>query len=271
MPQLHNRRGRIGLALSGGGIRGIAHIGVLKVLAEFGLTPSVVAGTSIGSIIGAGIAAGMNWQELGAMAREVFWPSLLHGRTLERFCARCFPESFADLKISFVVTATAVPSKRTVILNAGSLAPAISASCALRGRRPVLLGGERLKDGGFSCVLPSEVCRELGADTVIASDVWEFSALLRSIGIGPAHRRARSLYPAHYMRAVARTDFLVQPRIPLSSYVLAPGFVDRLISSGEMAARRILEVAVRISRLTQMPSQHGTKPGTGGIFVSPGA
>jgi len=233
--------GRIGLALSGGGIRGIAHIGVLKVLAEFGLAPSIVAGTSIGSIIGAGIAAGMDWQELAAMARVVFWPSLLHGRSLERFCARCFPESFADLKIPFVATATAVPSKRTVILNAGKLAPAISASCALHVRRPVVLAGERLKDGGFSCVLPSEVGRDLGADTVIASDVWEFSALLRAVGIGPKHRRARSIYPEYYMRAVTCTDILIQPRIPLSSYVLAPGFVDRLIASGETAARLALQ------------------------------
>ena len=240
--KLETPSNRIGLALSGGGIRGIAHIGVLKVLAEFGLMPSVVVGTSIGSIIGAGIAAGMDWQDLASMARRVFWPSLLHGRTLERFCARCFPESFADLKIPFVATATAVPSKRTVILNAGSLASAISASCALHGRRPVVLDGERLKDGGFSCVLPSQVCRDLGGDTVIASDVWEFSALLRGAGIGPAHRRARIVYPAHYMHAVACTDLLIQPHIPLSSYVLAPGFVDRLIASGEAAARGALEM-----------------------------
>jgi NTE family protein len=239
--KLETPSNRIGLAFSGGGIRGIAHIGVLKALAEFGLTPSIVAGTSIGSIIGAGIAAGMDWQELAAMASRVFWPSLLHGRSLERFCTRCFPESFADLKIPFVATATAVPSRRTVILNAGKLAPAISASCALHGRHPVVLAGERLKDGGFSCVLPSQVCRDLGADRVIASDVWEFSALLRGAGIGPAHRRAGTLYPTHYMRAVACTDVLIQPRIPLSSYVLAPGFVDRLIASGETAARRALQ------------------------------
>ena len=243
MTKAHNPSGRIGLALSGGGIRGIAHIGVLKVLAEFGLTPSIVAGTSIGSIIGAGIASGMAWQELAAMARDIFWPSLLHGGSLEQFCARRFPSSFADLKIPFVAIATALPSKRTVALNAGSLAPAISASCAVHLRRPVLLAGERLKDGGFSCVLPSEVCRELGAEMVIASDVWEFSALLRGCGIGPAHRHARAAYPAHYMRAVRCTDLLIQPRIPLSSYVLAPGFVDRLIASGEAAARRALESA----------------------------
>ena len=232
---------RIGLALSGGGIRGIAHIGVLKALGEFGISPSVVAGTSIGSIIGAGIAAGMSWQDLADMARHVFWPSLLHGSSLERFCSRQFPDNFADLSRPFAATATALPSKRTVVLNTGRLAPAISASCAVHARRPVVLAGERLKDGGFSCVLPSQLCRDLGADIVIASDVWEFSALLRGIGIGHTHPRAASVYPAHYMRAIENTDLLIHPPIPLSSYILAPGFVDRLIASGEAATRRALQ------------------------------
>jgi NTE family protein len=232
---------RIGLALSGGGLRGIAHIGVLKALTEFGIRPSVIAGTSVGSIIGAGIAAGMSWQDLADMARNVFWPSLLHRKSLEQFCAYQFPETFADLKLPFVATATALPAKRTVLLSTGRLAPAISASCAVHLRRAVVMGGEKLKDGGFSCVLPSQMCRDLGADFVIASDVWEFSALVRGMGITHTHRHAGVAYPAHYLRAVQSTDVLIQPRIPLSSYVLAPGFVDRLIASGEAAARRVME------------------------------
>src|SRR5262245_20350555 len=123
------RSQRIGLALSGGGLRGIAHIGVLKALTEFGLLPTVVVGTSIGSVIGAGIAAGMTWQELAKMAHDVFWPSLLHGKTLEQFCSREFPKSFADLRLPFAAIATALPSKQTVGLKTGTLAFALSASC----------------------------------------------------------------------------------------------------------------------------------------------
>src|SRR5438045_159954 len=81
---------RIGLALSGGALRGIAHIGVFKVLSEFGIEPVVVTGTSVGSIIGAGIASGMRWFDLAAMARQVFWPGLLYAPRLEQFCARYF-------------------------------------------------------------------------------------------------------------------------------------------------------------------------------------
>ena len=245
---------RVGLALSGGGLRGIAHIGVLKALAECGIKPSVVAGTSIGSIIGAGIAAGMTWQDLADMARKVFWPSLLHGSALERFCVRQFPVNFEDLSLPFVATATAVPANETVVLCTGRLAPAISASCSVRlVRQPVVLAGEKLKDGGFTCVLPSQICRDLGADFVVASDVWEFSALLRGAGIRHTHRYARLAYPAHYMRGVESTDLLIQPPIPVSSYLLMPGFVNRLIASGEVAARRVLEQLPQQARQQRVP------------------
>ncbi len=71
---------KIGLALSGGSVRGIAHIGVLKALSEAGIQPAVLAGTSVGSLIGAAIAAGLKWPDILKMAREVFWPGLLNGK-----------------------------------------------------------------------------------------------------------------------------------------------------------------------------------------------
>ena len=74
---------RVGLALSGGAVRGLAHIGVIKALDELGVKPAVVAGTSVGSIIGAALGAGMDWREIANMARSIFWPRLLHGKTLE--------------------------------------------------------------------------------------------------------------------------------------------------------------------------------------------
>lgn len=80
---VHLEGRRVGLALSGGSVRGIAHIGIVKALAEYGIKPAVVAGTSVGSIIGAGIAAGMDWQQLKEMAEAVFWPSLLNGGKLD--------------------------------------------------------------------------------------------------------------------------------------------------------------------------------------------
>src|SRR5215471_3786571 len=115
---LHSRQ--IGLALSGGSVRGIAHIGVIKALSESGIRPAIVVGTSAGSLIGAGIAAGMNWRELKRMAEAVFWPSLLNGGKLEQFCCRHLPGHFADLNLPFAAIATTLPDKRTVILRTGN-------------------------------------------------------------------------------------------------------------------------------------------------------
>lgn len=231
----------IGLALSGGSIRGIAHIGVLRALTERGIEPAFVVGTSVGSLIGAGIASGMDWHELKRMAEAVFWPSLLNAGKLERFCCSYLPSSFADLKLPFAAVATAIPGKRTVVLKAGKLATAISASCAVRVvRRPVPLQGAQLKDGGISCVLPSLECRDLGAQFIIGSDVWEFSALLRGFGVTPDHPRAHHLYPRHYLDAVQSSDIIIQPNIPITVYV--PGYmsIDSLIAAGEKATIRAL-------------------------------
>lgn len=233
---------RIGLALSGGSVRGIAHIGVVKVLSEYHIHPEIVVGTSVGSLIGAGIAAGLSWQELKKMAESVFWPSLLQAKKLERFCSLHFPASFRDLSLPFAAIATTLPGKRTVVLKTGRLAPAISASCAMRVvRRSVPLNGEKLKDGGISCVLPSLECRQLGAEFIIGSDVWEVSAFLRNLGMPPTHQRAQRIYPRHYMQAVRGSDVLIQPDIPIKAYLPGCVSVDQLIAAGEAATRRVLQ------------------------------
>lgn len=222
-------------------MRGLAHIGVVKVLTEAGIQPAFVTGTSSGSLIGAMVAAGMDWREIAALARKVFWPRLLHGETLERFCAEHLPPTFHDLKLPFAVLTTEMPAKRAVAIKQGELASAISASCALRGiRRPVKREGMRLKDGGIACVLPSEACRTMGAEFIIGSDVWEVSSLLRRVGIHPHHPRAGRTYPSHYHCAVGNTDVLIHPKIPFAGYLPGPVAIERMIAAGADAARLAL-------------------------------
>lgn len=234
---------RIGLALSGGAVRGLAHIGVIKALRQVGIKPAVVAGTSVGSIIGAAMAAGMDWRDMADMARSIFWPRLLHGKTLERFSAQYLPATFEHLETRFAAVATVVPSNKPLTMTSGPLPSAISASCALRLlRRPVIREGFQLKDGGFSCVLPTHVCHELDADFVIASDVWEWSSLMRSLGCSPSDRRwTTRAYPSHYRFALAHTDIHIHPEIPATGYVPGAAAVDRMIAVGERAAYLALE------------------------------
>jgi predicted acylesterase/phospholipase RssA len=234
---------QVGLALSGGAVRGLAHIGVIKALDEVGIKPTVVSGTSVGSIIGAGIAMGKDWRDIAEMARAIFWPTLLCGPALEQFCASYLPKTFADLKLPFAAVSTIVPADRAIAITGGPLASAISASCALRLlRRPVIREGLRLKDGGFSCVLPTHACRELGADFVIGSDVWEWSSLMRWLGCSPAGPGWTSrAYPSQYRIALSHTNIHIHPEIPVASYVPSPAAVDRMIAVGERAAYQALE------------------------------
>lgn len=238
---LHRLRScAVGLALSGGSVRGLAHIGVIKALTEMGIQPAVIAGTSAGSLVGAAIAAGMDWHSLEVIAHSIFWPSLLDGRRLERFCTAHLPDTFAHLLVPFAAVATTVPSKRAFAITRGQLASAISASCAMRVlRRPVVRDGQRLKDGGIACVMPTKICRALGADFVIASDVWELSSVLRSLGCRPSNRGA-CLYPAHYRQAFDDADLLIQPAIPLAGYLPNPAAVKYMIATGEKATRQAL-------------------------------
>jgi NTE family protein len=223
-------------------VRGLAHIGVLKALTEAGIRPAFIAGTSAGSVIGAGIAAGMTWRDLIDLARGVFWPKLLVGDALERFCARHLPRRFSDLRLPFAAIATAMPGKRAVALTAGHLASAINASCAMRIiRGRVYRDGQAFKDGGMACVLPSDVCRRMGANFVIASDVWEVSSLLRNMGLHPDHAKAQRIYPAHYRNSLHQTDLLIHPRVPVAGYLPGEAGIQRMVAAGELAARRMLE------------------------------
>ena len=246
MADLHKLRSRrIGLALSGGSVRGLAHIGIIKALTDAGIRPAVIVGTSVGSLIGAAVAAGMPFEQLREMACAVFWPRLLTRGGLERFCSRYLPASFHDLRIPFAAVATALPDKRPLVITEGPLASALSASCAMRVvRRSVVRNGDRLKDGGIACVLPAAACRDLGAEMVIGSDVWELSSALRTLGLDATHPRTRRVYPRHFQAALRHTDLLIQPHIPAAGYVPGSKAVDLMIEAGEHAARRALSLSI---------------------------
>ncbi|MFQ3581139.1 MAG: patatin-like phospholipase family protein [Chloracidobacterium sp.] len=231
----------IGLALSGGGPRGLAHIGVVKALESYGMVPSFIAGTSAGSIVGAMLAAGMSWQEMRAIAASTFWPELFDGKNLERFCAQHLPATFDKLARPFVAVASEWPSRRLVVLREGDLPSAISASCALPGvRRPVIRDGLSLLDGGMACPLPSAPARDLGATYIIASDVLGISSVLRAVGVEPTAPTVRRFFPRHYRQALDAADVLVSPAIPLAGMLPIGSGLDAVIAAGEAATHAML-------------------------------
>src|SRR6218665_2374174 len=170
---------RIGVALGSGAARGLAHIPYIEALDELGLTPSIIAGSSIGAVIGSGWANGMTGAELREHALSVlgslqqiantYWT---RGRlTLSRvfntglqvdsegvthaFLPEGFPDDFAELKLPFVAVATDYYAWREVVFSTGSLRQAIAASMAIPSLfRPVAGEGTYYMDGGVTNPLP---------------------------------------------------------------------------------------------------------------------
>jgi NTE family protein len=188
---------RIGLALGGGSARGLAHIAILEALDELGLKPAAIAGTSMGSIVGALYAAGVGAADIragfvkdlasrAAFARRfagrlaagfsTLWsvrsPGVVDNVTLlEMMLPDILHRDFAALKIPFVAVAADYYAVEQVLLDTGPLIPALAASCALPAwARPVVLDGRVLIDGGYANPLPFDAVIDK-ADLTIAVDV----------------------------------------------------------------------------------------------------
>lgn len=188
--------GGIGLALGGGGARGLAHILILEAFDELGIKPAIIAGTSIGAIFGAAYAAGLPAKEIAGrcddilsrpaeIARKLFssttasWKDLLTFRPSfpaalinpQSLIEIIFPEAaakeFTELKIPLRVVATDYRKQVSVILQGGTLAPAIAASMALPALfRAVERDGLILVDGGLTNPLPYDIVQTECAITV---------------------------------------------------------------------------------------------------------
>ncbi len=177
---------RIGLALGSGGARGAAHTGVLKVLEREGVRPTVVAGSSIGALIGAAYIVGKptadmerEWLAVG-MSKMLrgFMPTfpsagLSSGHELSRLLRALFGDVLIeDLPMPFAAVTCDIDTGEQVVLTTGSLVDAIRASTAIPGIFfPVRHGARILVDGGMVDPVPVSACRALGADLVIAVDI----------------------------------------------------------------------------------------------------
>jgi NTE family protein len=228
----------LGLALSGGGFRGLAHIGVLRALERYGLQPDFLAGTSAGSLIGALYASGKTTYEIESIAQKVFWPGLLRTQGIRSFSRKYLPRTFEELALPLRVAVTALPAWKTRVLDSGDLASALAASCAT----PYLLhrvkiGTTSFTDGGWGCVLPSAICRLNSCRLVIGSDVWLRSALGMKSGIKPDGKLARQVYSRQYVEAYRQCDVVVRPHIAFLDVVPNHASIRHMVHSGEHAAR----------------------------------
>lgn len=190
---------KVGLALGSGSARGWAHIGVLRELAEAGITADVICGCSIGALVGAAFAEGeldaletwargMTWKDVVGLMDVSLSGGLIKGERLLGFFQQQFVDkNISELPIPFACVATDLATGREVWLREGSVTSAVHASIALPGLiSPVTREGRLLVDGGLVNPVPVSLCRALGADIVIAVDLGSDivgSSLRRSVPV----------------------------------------------------------------------------------------
>ncbi len=176
---------KIALVLGGGGARGFAHVGVLRVLEQEKIPIDLIVGTSVGSLIGALYASNptsfeLEWKAFKIERDDLFDFSFLSaasgpvkGHAIRQFVRRTIPQrDIEDLRMPFVALATDLKTGERVEFDRGDVALAVRASVSIPGLfRPVVVGGRTLVDGGVVANLGVETARARGADIIIASNV----------------------------------------------------------------------------------------------------
>ena len=244
---------RIGLALGGGFARGIAHVGILKVLEEENIPISFIAGTSVGALIGAAYCGGLSAADLEKLARRVRfkdfarWTLSRYGfasnrRMIGFLNSILAVKNFEDLRIPLAVTATDFATGEGVVFHSGPLVEPVRASCAYPGMfLPVNIRGRLLVDGMLSHAVPTHPLRDMGADRVLAVHLkgcWTRRTGPRHIFdvIGQCFSIAQDMN-THVWKQGA--DLVVEPDVKAFEYDDFSHSTD-LVSAGETVMRQAL-------------------------------
>ena len=245
-------RPRIGLALGGGFARGIAHVGVIRVLEQHEIPIDFIAGTSVGALIAAAYAGGSSTEEMERHGSETHFRDfgrwtlsrmgMASNEPLESFLHKFTPaKDFQEMKIPLTIVATDLMQGESVYFNRGDIGPALRASCAYPGLfLPVRHNGRVLVDGFLTETVPSPAARRMGAELVIG--VHLEPGLL---GTGPRNtievisRSFSIIQMAATQPWRAATDVLIEPNV---HHILWDEFVKtpQLVEAGEAAARAAL-------------------------------
>jgi NTE family protein len=187
MDSTDSPRKKIGLALSGGAARGLAHVGVIEVLHEEGIPIDMIAGTSAGAVMGAIYAWNQEIDKMKEYALDTKWKKLaplidpsfprtgfIKGRKIKNLLSTFIGGNikFSDLKIPFACVATDIDTGEEVVIDSGSVPEALRASISIPGIFTLVKHeGRYLVDGGLTTPVPVELVRQMGADFIIAVNV----------------------------------------------------------------------------------------------------
>lgn len=243
----------LGLALGGGAVHGAAHVGVLRALAELGLKPDRISGTSIGAMVAALYAFGVPLDEIEDSARSLKWMDisrlrwgnlgLLSNEGIADVLHRHIPKGarLEEAQIPLTVVAVDIANGEKCLLSEGDLVSAVAASTAIPGIfAPVRQGDRYLVDGGLLENVPVSPLRQAGVDRIIAVDLSAKESLRPPEGLLDVITNAVSLMIKTTSRQyLDEVDLIIAPEIDgISAVDVAE--IPRLIDIGYDAARSAL-------------------------------
>jgi NTE family protein len=244
----------VALALGGGAFHGPAHVGVIKALEENGVPINLIIGASAGSLVGAMYAdqpdADSLMRFVNTKAKQIFDFSLfrssegfISGKKLQKYMLKnCKAKNIEDLKIPFGAMVSDLVSGKSIVLTSGPIAASVNASCAIPFIfEPVKMYGRTFVDGGVLDNLPAGICRDMGAQIVIAVDIMAtndtteeidnmLKVLLRSLAIASGKLKAEN---------IAKADFVITPDLKGIPYMSGAKNKDAY-DSGYVSAMRLM-------------------------------
>jgi predicted acylesterase/phospholipase RssA len=225
---------KLGLALGGGSARGLSHIGVLKALHKHRIYPDYIAGTSMGAVIGALYSADHTPEEIEEIAKSTKWKKIvdfkipkagfIEGDLVENKIKKLINnKKFSDLSIPLRVVAYNMDKHEEAIFSTGNVSKAIRASISIPGIfTPTRISGHNYIDGGVINPTPFEVVKEMGADVVIAVDL--FSQRKRKVE-GPVAKES------NFMMEL-KEKFIFQELLNIKNYLIPtrwPRFIKKIL------------------------------------------
>ncbi len=258
---------KVGLALSGGAARGMAHVGVISVLHKEGIPIDMIAGTSSGAIVGAVYACYRDIERMRRYALDPSWkkrapmidPSFpktgfIKGRKIEKLFESFMGinTTFEDLLIPFACVATDIQNGEEIIIDSGSVPDAIRASISIPGIFTLVNHeGRYLVDGGLTTPVPVEVVRQMGADFIIAVNVNpDVSGRMVKPDKPAKKEKPPNIFQVLIQSIYITTYSLAKSSLENADFVIEPDTADisagefrrtpELIKLGEQAASRAI-------------------------------
>lgn len=256
-----HKQKKLGLALGSGGAKGMALIGALKAFEEYGVKFDMVAGTSIGSIVGGMYAAGHDTSEMFGFLKEydVTNPKTLimmklKGQTVESVLDGVLGGAvIEDFKLPFWAVACDLDSGEELDINCGSAAKALAASSAIPPIfKPVTRENRRLVDGAFINSVPADVLKANGADVVIAVSLTEQPTNASSKAVLDKAYKGNGVKLAdRYEKGVTAADYLIKPELTAYSSARLSGFKE-MYAEGYRAAIEAMPNIIELLRANKL-------------------